>query len=120
MQLEMAKQKSIQAFQQAQTHWKSRIRKPNVLGWLKKRSVLQLVLVPVVLVLAAARLPVLEVLPAILRTRRYAISGALAALPSTQQVLQDCSTRSTPGATAACWVYVLPPGPRMPNVARYC
>jgi len=49
MQLEMAKQKSIQAFQQAQTHWKSRIRKPNVLGWLKKRSVLQLVLVPVVL-----------------------------------------------------------------------
>jgi capsule polysaccharide export protein KpsE/RkpR len=49
MQLDMARQKSIQAFRHAQTHWKSRVRKPDVLGWLKKRSVLQLVLVPVVL-----------------------------------------------------------------------
>jgi capsular polysaccharide transport system permease protein len=49
MQLDMARLKSIQAFQRARIHLKSSVRKPEVLSWLKRRSVLQLVLVPVVL-----------------------------------------------------------------------
>jgi capsular polysaccharide transport system permease protein len=49
MQRELAKQKSIQVFQQTQAHWRSQIRRPNLLGWLKRRSLLQLVLVPVML-----------------------------------------------------------------------
>ena len=49
MQLNVARQKTIQAFHHAQTHLKFRAKKPDLLGWLKKRSVLQLVLVPIVL-----------------------------------------------------------------------
>lgn len=49
MQLELAKQKSVQVFQQTQAHWRSKIRRPNLLGWLRRRSLWQLVLVPVVL-----------------------------------------------------------------------
>ena len=49
MQLNVARKKTIQAFHHAQTHWKFRAKKPDLLGWLKKRSVLQLVLVPIVL-----------------------------------------------------------------------
>jgi capsular polysaccharide transport system permease protein len=49
VQLELAKQKSVQVFQQTQAHWRSKIRRPNLLGWLRRRSLWQLVLVPVVL-----------------------------------------------------------------------
>ena len=49
MQLNVAMQKTIQAFHHAKTHLKFRAKKPDLLGWLKKRSVLQLVLVPIVL-----------------------------------------------------------------------
>jgi capsular polysaccharide transport system permease protein len=49
MQLDIAKQKTIQAFQHAQTHWRFRAPKADLFGWLKRRSVLQLVFVPIVL-----------------------------------------------------------------------
>lgn len=49
MQLDIARKKTIQAFQHAQTHWRPRAHKPDLLGWLKRRSVLQLVFVPIVL-----------------------------------------------------------------------
>jgi capsular polysaccharide transport system permease protein len=48
MQLEIAKRKSLHAFQQVQA-WRPRSLRPNLFSWLKKRSLLQLALLPVAL-----------------------------------------------------------------------
>lgn len=49
MQLDVAKRKSIQVFQRAQSQLQSHRWRPNLLGWLKRGSLLQLILVPVIL-----------------------------------------------------------------------
>jgi capsular polysaccharide transport system permease protein len=49
MQLEIAKRKSLHAFQNLQTHWKSRGKRFNLFGWLRSRSLIQLALVPIAL-----------------------------------------------------------------------